>query len=423
MTETVISTESLSKSYLIGHQRNEPYLTLRDSMMHTALGLWQRVRHPLSPNLEETELEEFWALRDINLEIKQGERVGVIGRNGAGKSTLLKILSRITDPTTGQVCIRGRMAALLEVGTGFHRELTGRENIYLNGAILGMTRQEIKNKFDEIVAFAEVEKFLDTPIKRYSSGMHVRLAFSVSAHLEPDILLVDEVLAVGDAEFQKKCMGKMDEVAEGGRTVLFVSHNMAAVSNLCEKSIVLKDGQMTFSGPTREAIAHYRETNNSSDNKFNLLDIKRRKRTSGFSFVRYAIESDAGENIDYAISGEKLKIVLFFKGLEQIKNVNVGIAIFTNEGVRLSSLATSLINKNFSSIPKEGKFIFEIPKLPLNEGSYSVLIDANMSGTVLDRVEDAFILNVEKGDFWGTGKISKPNNPLLLDFDVNVKEI
>ena len=240
----VIKIENLSKKYVIGHQRQEKYTALRDVIMHKLRGVGERLLHPLSPNKEETSLEDFWALKDINLEIKQGDRVGIIGRNGAGKSTLLKILSRITEPTTGRITINGRVASLLEVGTGFHPELTGRENIFLNGAILGMSRMEIKRKFDEIVDFAEVEKFLDTPIKRYSSGMYVRLAFAVAAHLEPEILIVDEVLAVGDARFQKKCLGKMEEVGKEGRTVLFVSHNMNAIRQLCESAILLKTGFM-----------------------------------------------------------------------------------------------------------------------------------------------------------------------------------
>ena len=237
-----INIENLGKRYIIGHQKRESYVALRDVMTHKLRGIAQRIRHPLSVNTENTELEEFWALKDIGLQVQQGDCVGIIGRNGAGKSTLLKVLSRITEPTTGRVTMRGRLASLLEVGTGFHPELTGRENIFLNGAILGMKRQEIKTKFDEIVAFAEVEQFLDTPVKRYSSGMYVRLAFAVAAHLEPEILVVDEVLAVGDAEFQKKCLGKMGEVAEGGRTVLFVSHNMAAVQQLATR------GRARYSG-------------------------------------------------------------------------------------------------------------------------------------------------------------------------------
>ena len=252
-----IKIENLSKKYIIGHQRQERYTALRDVMMHKLRGIGQRLRHPLSPNKEVTSLEEFWALKDINLEIKQGDRVGIIGRNGAGKSTLLKILSRITEPTTGRITINGRVASLLEVGTGFHPELTGRENIFLNGAILGMSRADIKKNFDEIVAFAEVEKFLDTPVKRYSSGMYVRLAFAVAAHLEPDILLVDEVLAVGDAAFQKKCLGKMGDVSKEGRTIFFVSHNMGAVESLCNQALLMDDGRVVLSGETHNIVSSY----------------------------------------------------------------------------------------------------------------------------------------------------------------------
>ncbi|MGZ8144992.1 MAG: ABC transporter ATP-binding protein, partial [Methylosarcina sp.] len=241
---TAIKVENLGKKYLISHENAAAYPTLRDSLSNSVRSLARRFRHPFQANSGTTRLEEFWALQDINFEIKPGERIGIIGRNGAGKSTLLKILSRITAPTTGKAVIHGRVASLLEVGTGFHPELTGRENIFLNGAILGMRKAEIKSKFDEIVAFAEIEKFLDTPVKRYSSGMYVRLAFAVAAHLEPEILIVDEVLAVGDAQFQKKCLGKMEAVSKEGKTLLFVSHNMAAVTKLCGRGIYLSEGRL-----------------------------------------------------------------------------------------------------------------------------------------------------------------------------------
>src|ERR1700682_2569479 len=238
MSDSIIAVENLGKRYRIRHQREgRRYVALRDVLASKlASPLWW-FRQGARPSTEST--EDFWALKDVSFEVKQGEAVGIIGRNGAGKSTLLKILSRITEPTEGRVTLRGRVASLLEVGTGFHPELTGRENIFLNGAILGMTRLEIRRKFDEIVAFAEIEKFLDTPVKRYSSGMYVRLAFAVAAHLEPDILGVDEVLAVGDANFQRKCLGKMKDVAGHGRTILFVSHDMSAVRRLCRRAILL----------------------------------------------------------------------------------------------------------------------------------------------------------------------------------------
>ncbi len=252
-----IRAENLSKSYLIRHQQREPYVTLRDVLANGARTAWRRFRYPLGGDPGDPGQEEFWALRDINFEIEQGDRVGIIGRNGAGKSTLLKLLSRITEPTTGRFSLNGRVASLLEVGTGFHPELTGRENIFLNGAVLGMSRAEIKRKFDEIVDFAEVERFLDTPVKRYSSGMYVRLAFAVAAHLEPEILIVDEVLAVGDASFQKKCLSKMGKVAAEGRTVLFVSHNMQAITRLCRRAILLHEGTVLADAPTHEVVNAY----------------------------------------------------------------------------------------------------------------------------------------------------------------------
>lgn len=256
MSDTVIRVENLGKKYIIGHQRRERYTTLRDMMAEKARSFGQMFRR--NGKEDYPTHEEFWALKDVSFEIKQGDRVGIIGRNGAGKSTLLKILSRITEPTEGRISIKGRVASLLEVGTGFHPELTGRENIYLNGAILGMGKAEIKKKFDEIVAFAEVEKFLDTPVKRYSSGMYVRLAFAVAAHLEPEILIVDEVLAVGDAQFQKRCLGKMEDVAEKeGRTVIFVSHAMPMIASLCNSCFLLKHGEVIKEGSPGSVIAYY----------------------------------------------------------------------------------------------------------------------------------------------------------------------
>jgi len=267
-SDVVIRVEGLGKSYAIHHEQPERYTALRDvvarqvrtaGLLLNPFTLAGQLRKAQRQTAEAGD-EEFWALKDVSFEIRRGERVGVIGRNGAGKSTLLKILSRITEPTTGRVEIRGRVASLLEVGTGFHPELTGRENIYLNGAILGMTRREIRSKFDEIVDFAEVEKFLDTPVKRYSSGMYVRLAFAVAAHLEPEILVVDEVLAVGDASFQKKCLGKMKDVSGEGRTVIFVSHQMDVISSLCERTLLLQSGMISADDETKEAIAKYLQT-------------------------------------------------------------------------------------------------------------------------------------------------------------------
>ncbi len=267
----VIVVESLSKKYIISHQKRERYTALRDVLANGARRFARKLCHSFVAPTNDPTHDEFWALKDVSFNIQQGDRVGIIGRNGAGKSTLLKILSRITEPTSGNVSIKGRVASLLEVGTGFHPELTGRENIFLNGAILGMRKAEIKTKFDEIVAFAEVERFLDTPVKRYSSGMYVRLAFAVAAHLEPEILIVDEVLAVGDAQFQKKCMGKMEEVGKEGRTVIFVSHNMGAVSSLCQKGILLKKGELINIGSSKEVVSHYLEGDSVRQTKYVAL--------------------------------------------------------------------------------------------------------------------------------------------------------
>jgi len=267
MSEPVIRVENLSKKYIIAHQEVDRYLTLRDAIAKRMRSL----THKFSVSTQSSKFkiqnslkEEFWALRDVSFEIQQGERVGIIGRNGAGKSTLLKILSRITEPTSGRIQIKGRVASLLEVGTGFHPELTGRENVFLNGSILGMSKAEVKKKFDEIVAFAEVEKFLDTPVKHYSSGMYVRLAFAVAAHLEPEILIVDEVLAVGDSAFQQKCLGKMNDVAKEGRTVLFVSHNMIATQSLCERAIWLDQGKVLKEGRSSEIVSYYLQSSFST---------------------------------------------------------------------------------------------------------------------------------------------------------------
>lgn len=276
MSDIIIKAENLGKKYVIGHQAERGgYTALRDVLMQNVRTLWNKTKDLAMgrPIIQGDTTEEIWALKDVSFEICRGEAVGIIGRNGAGKSTLLKILSRITEPSAGRVTIKGRVASLLEVGTGFHPELTGRENIFLNGTILGMTGQEIKKKFDEIVAFAEVEKFLDTPVKRYSSGMYVRLAFAVAAHLEPKILVVDEVLAVGDAQFQKKCLGRMEEVGKEGRTVLFVSHNMQAIRQLCSRSIILSNGKIVADGDVISVTEQYLQNTRRLDDAASLARI------------------------------------------------------------------------------------------------------------------------------------------------------
>ncbi len=297
MSDVVIRAENLGKKYTIGHAAQpERYTALRDVLARRMQSVFRKAKNLAlgRPIIEGDELEEVWALRDVSFEVRRGEVIGVIGRNGAGKSTLLKILSLITEPSAGRVTIKGRVASLLEVGTGFHPELSGRENIFLNGAILGMRRNEIRRKFDEIVAFAEIEKFLDTPVKRYSSGMYVRLAFAVAAHLDPEILIVDEVLAVGDTEFQRKCIGKMSEVAHGGRTVLFVSHSMAAIESLTERCALLTEGQLERYAPTRETVAAYLSHSGKEQRNAGLVSWRNRTGTGGAKLVTLITRSIDG---------------------------------------------------------------------------------------------------------------------------------
>jgi len=327
--DQAIEIRGLSKRYLIGHLRRERYQSLRDVVAHGVRGLLERARHPLSPNREKVDLEEFWALDGVDLNVQQGERVAIIGRNGAGKSTLLKLLSRITEPSAGSFSISGRVASLLEVGAGFHPELTGRENIYLNGAILGMTRKEIMRKFDDIVAFAEVERFLDTPVKRYSSGMYVRLAFAVGASMEPDVLIVDEVLAVGDAAFQKKCIGRLDAVGREGRTVLFVSHNMQAVRALCDRAIVLERGRVYFDGTVPEALEAYRAI--SAPVAFNaktaVSDEKRRRGSGAVRFKRIEVRDQADCNRLAFTAGEPVRFYFEYEVFDRVPELLFGLIL------------------------------------------------------------------------------------------------
>lgn len=327
MKEPIIKVERLSKKYIIGHQR-ENYTALRDVISLGMKNMFRRSRNIFSGQQGKISgsFEDFWALSNISFEINAGDRLGIIGRNGAGKSTLLKILSRITEPTNGRVLIQGRIASLLEVGTGFHPELTGRENIFLNGAILGMSRAEIKAKFDEIVDFAEIEKFLDTPVKRYSSGMYVRLAFAVAAHLEPDILIVDEVLAVGDAQFQKKCLGKMEGVSKNdGRTVLFVSHNMGVMAQFCNKGLLLSKGELIFDGTIGETIGTYisNQTTNQSTYQISNDDVLRKVNY----FTKIFTSNLNGEKIGDFGFEDSIRLNFEFKINEEIPGLQIGIGL------------------------------------------------------------------------------------------------
>lgn len=375
---TVISAEGLGKKYLISHQPKERYRTFRDAFTEGVRRFGKKLPALLAGEVDAGEKlqEEFWALRDVNFEIKEGDRVGIIGHNGAGKSTLLKILSRITEPSTGRVKIKGRVASLLEIGTGFHPELTGRENIFLNGAILGMTKAEIKRKFDEIVAFAEVEKFLDTPVKRYSSGMRVRLAFAVAAHLESEILVLDEVLAVGDAQFQKKCMGKVDDIGKQGRTVLFVSHNMNAVEDLCASAMLLNNGHVKkFSNDVRSVIKDHMLWASSDMAMSRWSNEGQHYASPYFTPLRMAITDPAGNEVAMPARNDSDLWIQIDGAIERSDvGLQVGYAMYREEG--------SLLYWTCQTDVEEGKWVKLRPglwsfrsRLPgrlLNEGKYRV---------------------------------------------------
>ncbi len=422
MSDTVISVEGLAKRYLVGHQaaRGEHYETLREAVTRgvrrfgrTALDM-ARGRQIIQGDT----VEEFWALKDLSFEIKRGEVVGVIGRNGAGKSTLLKILSRITEPTRGKVSIRGRVASLLEVGTGFHPELTGRENIYLNGAILGMTRREIKAKFDEIVDFAEVEKFLDTPVKRYSSGMYVRLAFAVAAHLEPEILVVDEVLSVGDAEFQRKCLGKMKDVSAGqGRTVLFVSHNMPSVQQLCTSGLMLSHGTALYRGPIDGTIAQYM----SSLDQTSRQELRSRKDREGDGRLRVvdvSFHDEKGNHVETAICGQPLRVRIHYESQYDGQEVPVDVAfnLRSNNGILLTCFANMQTGAERLAVHRRGYFECLWPKVNLRSGSYMSTLFVGVEEQTADWIQNAFQIPVEDGNFFGTGRlVTRDHGDLVMD--------
>jgi len=418
MPETVIQFNQLGKSYMIGHKgQSQSYHALRDVIGESMRKWWSRIRNPEYYTHEN--LEEFWALKDIDLEVKEGDRLGIIGRNGAGKTTLLKVLSRITDPTSGQIKIKGRVASLLEVGTGFHPELTGRENIYLNGAILGMTRSEIKRKFDEIVDFAGVEHFLDTPVKRFSSGMHVRLGFSVAAHLEPEILVVDEVLAVGDASFQKKCIGKMDSVAREGRTILFVSHQMQAITNLCNRAILLNRGEISQNSSTNEVVSTYLNSSTNLDNYTLLRERKDRQGLGQIKWVDTWIENNRNEKVNIVMSGEDLFIIGIFEILipQPSSMLTFAFALYNHKAEQLTDLTNKTIDKIFDLndySTTQYKVRTKISRAPLAGGFYNYNMMLRNNNDVQDFILGGGSFQVENGDFFGTGKTIDPGQGSVL---------
>ncbi|MFD1095220.1 ABC transporter ATP-binding protein [Salegentibacter chungangensis] len=407
----ILKAENISKQYRLG---TVGVGTLGDDLKRW----WYGIRGKEDPFLKVgaennrssyAEEDYVWALRDINFEVRQGEVLGIIGKNGAGKSTLLKILSRVTSPTTGSIKTRGRIASLLEVGTGFHGELTGRENIFMNGAVLGMTKPEIRRKLDEIIAFSGCEKYIDTPVKRYSSGMTVRLGFAVAAHLEPEILVVDEVLAVGDAEFQKKAIGKMQDLSTGeGRTVLFVSHNMASIQNLCDRVMLMNNGFNERIGLTNDVIDYYLEKFRNTAVSEELEKRKDRKGNGRLKFLRYWFENDQGNKVASLQSGRNCKMlveVLNTSGM-MVKDVRVSVGIDDNQSRRITLLDNTLTNANIEFQPKEARKIsIVIPDLPLQGGQYYFTLFASIDNDVADWVINAGEFEVEFGDYFDTGKV------------------
>jgi lipopolysaccharide transport system ATP-binding protein len=412
MSNTVISVENLSKFYRLGQIGTG---RLADDFKIW----WAKKRGKSNPFLKIGEIdhgnrddETFWALRDVSFAVEQGETLGIIGRNGAGKSTLLKILSQVTAPSSGLVKIKGRIASLLEVGTGFHPDLTGRENTYLNGAILGMTRQEVRRKLDEIVAFAEIEQFLDTPIKRYSSGMFVRLAFAVAAHLDPEILIVDEVLAVGDTEFQKKCLGKMSDVAGEGRTVLFVSHNMASVKSLCQNGILLSKGCIVYKGTAEEAIEIYLENKDNFDQEKDLMHFRTKKEPE---IIRKILINESPEwSVPKINIGADVKIRLFLQKEHFLERIHIGIG-FDNE-MRERIFTVSTINQDEKINFSTNQIIVDcnIRKVNLAPGKYFLKIAISDISQSYDTIESYPGFEIIPSDYFGTGKLPNKSQGVLI---------
>lgn len=405
-----IEIRDVSKQYKLGGRRIRRTETFRELLHRIAAAPLRAFRRQQNPEHQTEQILPFWALKDVSFDINEGDVVGIIGRNGAGKSTLLKILSRITSPTKGQVVLRGRMASLLEVGTGFHPELTGRENIFLNGAILGMRKAEIVRRFDEIVSFAEIDQFLDTPVKHYSSGMYVRLAFAVAAHLEPEVLIVDEVLAVGDLAFQKKCLGKMGEVSRGGRTVLFVSHNMAAIENLCTRGVVLHSGNLCFDGGAKDAIQYYLNSLSTNSGTGHIVELdgvgdRRSIIAPLLRRIEFLTENEQPLTEGLPIGG-RFKIKVHFDLPNPTANFNVGLGFNNSYGQRVFT-AHSVFEPNRWEREHSGRQVLscEIPSFTLMPGEYAVKVWLDLKGSEADAIEDAAKITVLESDFYGTGRV------------------
>jgi lipopolysaccharide transport system ATP-binding protein len=392
MSRPTIIVENLGKSYRLG-PRQKPNTTFREAVSRAFGSPLKRLRKLGDPS---PQAERFWALKDVSFEVKRGEVVGIIGRNGAGKSTLLKILSRITEPTEGCVRFRGRVASLLEVGTGFHPELTGRENVFLNGSILGMRKAEIDRKFDEIVAFAEVERFLDTPVKHYSSGMYVRLAFAVAAHLDPQILIVDEVLAVGDMAFQKKCLGKMEQVAGGGRTVLFVSHNMPTVIHLCQRAMLIKEGRLAAEGEPEDVVRHYYDENRGVESEVcDLLALSRSPWTNGGARLLQCRLTTPDRVGPWVIPfGSRISLEITATVIRPLSSLEFGLSLMNSMGLEVASPMSSDVVPRLSVSPGEYTFVIGLPNLRLTPGRYYLEFALRSDRGLEDYVTEAVFFEV-----------------------------
>jgi lipopolysaccharide transport system ATP-binding protein len=414
-----IRVENLAKRYQLGRATGARYQTLRESLMESLAVPWQAVRDwwnrpaPSAPN--PTTDRTIWALRDVSFDVNPGEVVGVIGRNGAGKSTLLKILCRITEPTRGRIELRGRVGSLLEVGTGFHPELTGRENVYLSGVILGMSRQEVRAKFDDIVAFADVARFIDTPVKRYSSGMQVRLAFAVAAHLEPEILLVDEVLAVGDAAFQKKCLGHLQQLSRGGRTVFFVSHDIAAVSGLCTRCLLLNGGKVERDGTPRDVISTYAQSwNQAGVGVRDLRDHPGRSLRSIPLMTRVAAHHGNDPGLNSIAINDDLHVTVWYESDRPLASVDCGLVLRNAMQLPVLGVNNKVMPCDFPSEPsRRGKVQCILERLPLMPGRYSIDLYFGTMGDDLDIIHDAISFDVVPADVFGTGKLPPANTGSL----------